>query len=266
MEDADEPERSRRGSGPGQPRRRDACRLADAGRAAACTPCRPPRRCPGPAAAFGSAAGRRAASRSAHAAAGGRVAGAGPAGPPGYAPGYAPPGYAPQGGNAPGMAWAPPAATLPGIEYGGTFPRVVAYIVDGLLLGVVGLLLSVPAWIIGFGSIDWSTLDPPVGVREPLRHGRRVRQRVPDRHPHRRAGLPRGPGAVLRAALDERRPVDARDAPARAPGRQRRRRPDPVEATGLPALDRPGPVAQPHLASSRWWAASRASSSSCGAS
>jgi uncharacterized RDD family membrane protein YckC len=56
------------------------------------------------------------------------------------------------------MAWAPPAATLPGIEYGGAFPRFVAYLVDGLILGVIGLLLSIPAWIVAFGSVDWSSL------------------------------------------------------------------------------------------------------------
>jgi uncharacterized RDD family membrane protein YckC len=55
------------------------------------------------------------------------------------------------------MAWAPPAATLPGIEYGGALPRFVAYLVDGLILGVIGLLLSIPAWVIAFGSVDWSS-------------------------------------------------------------------------------------------------------------
>jgi uncharacterized RDD family membrane protein YckC len=56
------------------------------------------------------------------------------------------------------MAWAPPAATLPGLEYAGAFPRFVAYLVDGLILGVVGLLLSIPAWVIAAGSVDWSSL------------------------------------------------------------------------------------------------------------
>ena len=56
------------------------------------------------------------------------------------------------------MAWAPPVAAMPGLEYAGAFPRLVAYLVDGLILGVIGLLLSIPAWIIAARSIDWSAI------------------------------------------------------------------------------------------------------------
>jgi len=81
-----------------------------------------------------------------------------PAAAPGYPPGYVPAGPGGPAGGAPGMAWAPPAAAMPGLEYAGAFPRLVAYLVDGLILGVIGLLLSIPAWVIAARSIDWSEI------------------------------------------------------------------------------------------------------------
>jgi uncharacterized RDD family membrane protein YckC len=74
-----------------------------------------------------------------------------PAPPP--APVYAPPlAYAPT--SAPTMAWAPPPVTGPGaagLEYAGALPRFVAYLVDGLVLALIGLGLWLLAALVGVG-------------------------------------------------------------------------------------------------------------------
>ena len=56
--------------------------------------------------------------------------------PTGYpvAPGYAPPGYPPAGYPAPGGPWGIPQATT---KYAGFWIRFVAYIIDGILCGIV---------------------------------------------------------------------------------------------------------------------------------
>ena len=91
--------------------------------------------------------------------------------PPGYAPapgtapapGYAP-GYAPA--TAPGMAWAPPPEVVAGpgvggLEYAGALPRFVAWIVDGLILGLIGLLFAAGALVLFAGSINWAEVARP---------------------------------------------------------------------------------------------------------
>jgi uncharacterized RDD family membrane protein YckC len=80
-------------------------------------------------------------------------------------PGYAP---APVGAPAPGMAWAPPpeaygAPAMGGLEYAGVVPRFVAWLVDVIILGVIGFLISVPAYIVVFGNVDWSQQFNRVG-------------------------------------------------------------------------------------------------------
>jgi uncharacterized RDD family membrane protein YckC len=82
---------------------------------------------------------------------------------PGYAPGYPP-------SNAPGMAWAPPpevtgGAGTGGLEYAGALPRFVAWLVDGLLLGLIGFALSAAAFVLFAGRIDWSQLASPGASR-----------------------------------------------------------------------------------------------------
>jgi uncharacterized RDD family membrane protein YckC len=87
---------------------------------------------------------------------------------PGYAPGYAPgPAYGASAhapGYAPGMAWEPPAevtGAVGGLEYAGALPRLVAWIIDGLILGILGLILFAIAAVIFAGSIDWTQYTSP---------------------------------------------------------------------------------------------------------
>lgn len=50
------------------------------------------------------------------------------------------------------MTWAPPPTERrTGMAYGGTFERVVAYFVDGLVLTLIGALIYVPAAMAGIG-------------------------------------------------------------------------------------------------------------------
>src|SRR4051794_10356252 len=90
--------------------------------------------------------------------------------PPAYAggPGYvasSTPGYAPgaPGSPAPGMAWAPPpeAYGVPatgGLAYAGTLPRIIAWIVDSLILAFVTLALSVATFALFGDSTDGSAI------------------------------------------------------------------------------------------------------------
>jgi len=62
------------------------------------------------------------------------------------------------------MAWAPPpevTAGPGGLEYAGALPRFVAWLVDGLILGLIGFALSAAAFVLFAGSIDWSQLATP---------------------------------------------------------------------------------------------------------
>ena len=90
--------------------------------------------------------------------------------PPAPAPGYgadpAPgssPGYPPAA--APGMAWAPPptyggpgAPGIAGLEYSGVLVRLVAWLVDVLILGLVGGAISWFLGVIVLGTTDWSVV------------------------------------------------------------------------------------------------------------
>jgi len=60
------------------------------------------------------------------------------------------------------MAWAPPvvvpAGPAAGVEYAGVLPRFVAWLLDNIILFVIGLVITVPALLIAVGSIDWSAI------------------------------------------------------------------------------------------------------------
>jgi uncharacterized RDD family membrane protein YckC len=63
------------------------------------------------------------------------------------------------------MAWAPPPEVVSGpaggLEYAGALPRFVAWLVDGLILGIIGLVLLVGAGILFAGSFNYSDLANP---------------------------------------------------------------------------------------------------------
>jgi uncharacterized RDD family membrane protein YckC len=91
--------------------------------------------------------------------------------PPGYAPapGYAP-GYAPS--TAPGMAWAPPPEVIAGpgtggLEYAGALPRLVAWIVDVVILAVVGWIILAILFAVFAGSVNWTDAFFPARVSGP---------------------------------------------------------------------------------------------------
>src|SRR4051794_15703727 len=86
---------------------------------------------------------------------------------PGYAPGYA-------GSPAPGMAWAPPpeayGTAAGGVQYAGAFPRIVAFIVDSLLLALVTALLTAATLALFGDSINRSGVfraDLTPGIASP---------------------------------------------------------------------------------------------------
>jgi len=68
------------------------------------------------------------------------------------------------------MAWAPPpeAYGVPesgGLAYAGAFPRFVAWIIDSLILGVIGLILAAGAFALFAGTVDWSQVLRPGSSR-----------------------------------------------------------------------------------------------------
>jgi uncharacterized RDD family membrane protein YckC len=79
------------------------------------------------------------------------IAGTPPVKPPAPPAGPPPaPAYPPAAGA--GMAWAPPpTGQRIGMAYGGTFERLVAYWVDGLVTTLIGILLYVPLTLAGIG-------------------------------------------------------------------------------------------------------------------
>jgi uncharacterized RDD family membrane protein YckC len=61
------------------------------------------------------------------------------------------------------MMWAPPPVQTgfgPGssLEYAGVLSRFVAWFVDGLIIGLVSLLLLAPVYLIALGTLDWSQI------------------------------------------------------------------------------------------------------------
>ena len=70
--------------------------------------------------------------------------------PPGYSPVYPP-------ASAPAVAWAPPPVMGPGaagLEYAGTLQKFVAYLVDGLLMTLIGLVFWLLAAVVGVGMFS----------------------------------------------------------------------------------------------------------------
>ena len=64
------------------------------------------------------------------------------------------------------MAWAPPPEAYAGpagstLEYAGALPRFVAWLVDGLILGIIGFFLLAGAFVLFAGTIDWSEIARP---------------------------------------------------------------------------------------------------------
>ncbi len=100
-------------------------------------------------------------------------------GAPGYAPGYVPgyppgcaPGYPPANGA--GMVWAPPpdpAAIGGGFQYGGTLERIVAYLVDGLVMVLIGIAMYVVAALVGLGPFANLGGSLRYDVYDPIRDG-----------------------------------------------------------------------------------------------
>ena len=91
----------------------------------------------------------------------GLAPGYGPA--PGYAPGYPP-------ATAPGMAWAPPpTGTLAGgLRYAGTPERFVAYLVDGIVMTLIGWAIYGVAAIAGAGPFATLSMSTTTGRYSPL--------------------------------------------------------------------------------------------------
>ena len=92
--------------------------------------------------------------------------------PPGYAPAPAPgyaPGYAPA--TAPGMAWAPPPEVLAGpgaggLEYASAGARFAAWLVDRLILFIVGAVIGLIAFALIAGTVDWTeVINSRAGLR-----------------------------------------------------------------------------------------------------
>lgn len=71
------------------------------------------------------------------------------AAPPPPAQAYGAPGYAPPYGAAPGAAQA---MMMGARHYGGFWIRFVARLIDGIIVGVVGTILSLPLMLLGIGS------------------------------------------------------------------------------------------------------------------
>jgi uncharacterized RDD family membrane protein YckC len=86
--------------------------------------------------------------------------------PPGYpAPGYAPPGYPPPGYPPPGFYWPPPVPVSPGgVPLADFGSRLLAYLIDGVLVGAVLMIVSIPAFIVAsltiFPTIDDADPNP----------------------------------------------------------------------------------------------------------
>jgi hypothetical protein len=56
------------------------------------------------------------------------------------------------------MAWAPPTEIVrdaSGLRFADVGPRLAAWIVDMILLGVIGSLLSIPIYLALLGNVDW---------------------------------------------------------------------------------------------------------------
>ncbi len=76
-----------------------------------------------------------------------------PASGPGGTPGYAP-----------GMAWEPPptyalpAGPAGGLEYAGVGERFVAWLIDRFILGVIGLMVTLPLSLLILGTMDWTAI------------------------------------------------------------------------------------------------------------
>jgi uncharacterized RDD family membrane protein YckC len=85
---------------------------------------------------------------------------------PGVPAAYAPPAIAPAGG-APAYPVAPMAVALPS-PYAGFWLRVVAYLIDGIILGVIfGVLFLIGIAFVGVGSIEAMAREMHNGDAEP---------------------------------------------------------------------------------------------------
>jgi uncharacterized RDD family membrane protein YckC len=85
--------------------------------------------------------------------------------PPGAAPGYPPPGYPPPGYPPPGYppaGYAPPAGPAPGLAYANFGVRLAAYVIDLVIMGIVGFVIRAPLVV---NSSGWHVLGVTVAVQ-----------------------------------------------------------------------------------------------------
>lgn len=78
-------------------------------------------------------------------------------------------GYAP-----PGMAWAPPPEVVQpasGLRFAEVGPRLAAWIVDSIICGFIGTVLSAPIYLALLGGIDWETFFNRAALGDPFAFG-----------------------------------------------------------------------------------------------
>ena len=149
--------------------------------------------------------------------------------PPRRRPRHRPPGQGALLSSAP-VGWAPPpppaAEVAPGLTFADTGSRVVAYIVDVILLAIVG---SIVVAIVGVPTPDFADSGQITGLGSPAATLASAAGRLP----------------VLRHLLVRRPARHDRPAGLQHPGRQRVRRQGAQPRAGDPALARPGQLDRP---------------------